>query len=105
MTTNLEEIIAKERHRRERLNRQQRPYIHWVETGGQPPEHDVWCDYCQGFFGVPHTYTHSDEDGNYRPCRFVPRAMQGDRQCACVECMCAEQVYGEGSLASRITYS
>lgn len=101
--TSLDEHIAKERHRRERLARQKRPYRHWLESGSEEPHTEFWCEYCQGFYGVPHTAMHTDINGNYQTCRFIGRAINGNRQCACIECVCAEVVYGEGSLASRIT--
>lgn len=101
--TDLDEHIAKEKHRRERLYRQKRPYHHWIESGAEEPAVEHWCDYCQGFYGVPHTNMHFDENGAWHPCRFIGRALAGDRQCACIDCMCAEKIAGPGSLASRIT--
>ena len=102
--TDLSEVIAKEKHRRQRLVRQQRPYRHWLETHAEEPAQEHWCDYCQGFYGVPHNM-HTNADGAYQICHWVDRALNGDRQCACIECICAEKVTGPDSLASRITQS
>lgn len=105
--TDLSEVVAKEKHRRQRLVRQQRPYRHWLEVGPllaeQPPQ-EHWCDYCQGFYDVQHDM-HANADGNYQPCPLTSRALQGDRQCDCLDCVCAERISGPDSLASRITQS
>lgn len=105
MTTNLDEIIAKERHRRLRLKAQRRPMYHWMERGDlEPPPKDIWCDYCACFYGVPHDTLHVDPiTKQERMCPSLSRAIAGDRQCACIDCVSAEKIYGEGSLQSRIT--
>ncbi len=100
MSQALDELIIKERHRREGLRNKRRPMYWWQESGKlDPPLNDIWCDYCFAYYGVPHTTLHSEP--GY--CKNISRAMNGDRQCACVECVCAEKIGGEGSLASRIT--
>ncbi len=100
MSQALDELIAKERHRRERLRKQQRPMYWWQENNlSVPPDKDIWCDYCMAFYGVPHTGMHIEGS----VCKFIGRALNGDRQCACLDCVCAEKIGGEGSLASRIT--
>lgn len=101
--TNFDEHLAKEKHRRARLVQQKRPYRHWLESGGAEPAVEHFCDYCQGYYGVPHTNQHTYPDGAPRTCPFIGRAMNGDRQCACIECVVAERITGPDSLASRIT--
>lgn len=99
--TDLDEIIAKERHRRQRLQKSQRP-MHWfLESGSDEPAREYWCETCVAYYGVPHD--HLDTLGNFQSCRFLGRTLQGDRQCACLECVCADSIAGEGSLAARIT--
>ena len=100
----LDELIAKEQHRRVRLDRQRRPYREWQQNGGLvPPATEVWCEYCQGFYDRAHTNLHSDDLGTY--CPNVSKALNGRRDCDCLDCYCADQLGGEGSLASRITQS
>jgi hypothetical protein len=105
MNDTLDELIAKEQHRRARLKRQQRPYYHWQERGDTlPPLKDVWCDYCQGYFGVPHDNIHVNPfTGLAQYCPEIGKALTGRRTCACLDCYCAEIVGGPNSLASRIT--
>lgn len=102
---NLDELIAKEQHRRARLNRQRRPYHHWQESGDpQPPPVEHWCEYCVGFYGVPHDNIHINPFTKLQQlCPQINKAMAGQRQCVCIDCVCAEQISGPGSLASRIT--
>lgn len=103
MTTSIEELVAKEQHRRRGMKKRNFPYHHWLETGREEPAREHWCEYCQGFFGVPHTSLHEDEFGAWRQCRSISRAIAGNRQCACIDCFCADQLHGAGSLKSRIT--
>lgn len=103
--TDLDEFVAKERHRRLRLKNQRRPMHWWQERGdAEPPAMEHWCDECACFFGVPHENIHVNQFTKApQSCRNVATAMHGNRQCACIECVCAEQIYGQGSLRSRIT--
>jgi hypothetical protein len=81
----LDEAVHKERHRRARLRREGRPLHYWEERGdAEPPLAEYWCGWCQGWYGVPHV--HEDHW-----CKNVGRAMRGERQCACVVCVVAEQ--------------
>lgn len=102
MNATLDELIAKEHHRRVRLKRQQRPLYQWQEAKTMPPEKDVWCEYCVAYYAVPHTGLHPEDlvDGY---CPNVSKALSGQAVCDCLDCTCAIKIGGEGSLASRIT--
>lgn len=80
--------VIKEQERRRHLVREGRPYHHWhLSPRNGPPPEEHWCEFCVGFFGVPHTHD--------RPCREVGKALAGERVCACIECMVAELVENE----------
>ena len=87
-TSTLVELIRTERARRKRV----RPvYRYWMVRGDpRPPLKEYWCQYCMGFFGVPHDF-HSD-DPDVISCPFVQAALHGTRSCACIECVCAEEL-------------
>lgn len=98
----IDELIAKEQHRRARLQKQQRPFRQWQQNGGwMPPDEEFWCDYCKGFYDKLHTGLHSEDLGSY--CPNMSKALTGRKDCDCLDCTCADQFGGEGSLASRIT--
>lgn len=80
----LESRINIERRRRLRLKREGRPYVYrTIRDGEQKHADDVWCDYCAGWFGV----AHSQHDEGL--CRSLSRALSGERQCACIDCVVA----------------
>lgn len=104
--TDLDDMIAKERHRRIRMQKQQRAMRWWRERGDlEPPAVEHWCDHCACFYGVVHTMHVDPVTSLPRQCPNLATAMHGNRQCACIECVCAERLFGKGSLHSRITQS
>lgn len=80
-----EEAVLEERQKRLAMKR---GYHYWRERGdtGPPPE-SHYCSFCAGYFGVPHTGSHPKGG-----CRMLSRAFASDRQCACIECVVAEQM-------------
>lgn len=99
MNATLDELIAKEIHRRSRMARKRQHYREWQQNGGWiPPDNEVWCDYCKGFYDRPHTQHTSD---GY--CPNVSKALTGKKVCDCLDCTCAEKIGGATSLQSRIT--
>jgi hypothetical protein len=79
----VDEAVRVEQLRRHKLNEAGIPYHYWKARGdSEPPESEHWCDYCQGYYGVPH--------GCQRGCRWISRAYAGQRQCACIECVLVE---------------
>jgi hypothetical protein len=67
------------------------PYRHHLERPlvkhKSPPLEQHWCDHCVGFFGARHGAMH---DAGL--CRHVVSALNHRRQCACVDCVVAEDL-------------
>ncbi len=96
----LSELVAEERERRWFLVHEGVPYHHWRERGDEePPPREYWCAVCVGYFGVPHHQLH---DGG---CRSLGRAYQGQRQCACIECVVVERAVRERAFGECHTAS
>lgn len=83
----IEQAIVAERERRLALKAKRRPYHYWRERGdNEAPSEEHWCEYCAGFYGVPHDeYTHRIG----KLCRSMGY-MRGNRQCACIDCIVHE---------------
>jgi hypothetical protein len=89
--------IKAERERRLELKARGEPMHYWRERGDrEPPCDEFWCDHCAGYYGVPHDFqTH--EKGHL--CRNIHSATDSRphrcRQCACIDCVVAEQMTKE----------
>jgi hypothetical protein len=84
----LQTAIDQEEARRRELAASHQPYRYWQERGDdQPPYKELWCSYCQGFYGVAHTHY----PGEF--CWESNRARAGNRQCACIDCVVAAALY------------
>lgn len=90
---NLEAAIAAERKRRLRANGRGHPYVYRLLRDGNDIRwaDDEWCEYCAGWFGVPHR--HHDKG----LCQFIYKR---PRPCACIDCVVAEELQ-EGAMTSK----
>lgn len=85
----LDVAIAKERKRRQKMKSRGFPLHYWKERGDKaPPIREHWCDWCVGFYGVPHDNMHFKKKGWCQSISF-----NGKRQCACIDCVVAEKLY------------
>lgn len=79
--------IAVERDARLRAKASRRPYHYGDARGdGRPPE-ERWCDWCAGYYGVPHEISDSPHTATHRPgllCRYAYSGAEGS--CACIDC-------------------
>lgn len=80
----LDAEIGAERARR-KPNPNRRTWHYWLAAGRpEAPSKEYWCDYCAGWYGVPHDQgTHVDKG----LCRNMGRSMQ----CACIDCWVYDQ--------------
>lgn len=79
--------IAVERDARLRAKANRQPYHYGDARGdGRPPE-EYWCDWCAGFYGVPHEISDNPHTATHRPGLLCRNAYSGiDRSCACIDC-------------------
>lgn len=79
--TLLDEIMLERRRRKDLVPE----YHYWQERGdSEAPATEYWCAWCVGWYGVPHGH-------NGGICR---EANRQPRQCACIDCVVAEQTGG-----------
>lgn len=89
----LEENIEQVRQYRRRLRQKGRAYHYWQVRGdAEPPPVEHWCEWCQGFYGVPHEIDQGPGVSTHTTgqlCRELGR-YPGNRQCACIDCVVYE---------------
>lgn len=89
MSGDIMDAIVEERRRRLAKGGKgsRKAYHYWRERGDdEPPMQEWWCDYCAGYFGVPHDdWVHTGD-----LCSNIGR-FPGNRQCACIDCVVWEQ--------------
>lgn len=87
-----EDEVRTERRRRLALREKGRPYHYWRERGdAAPPPTSHWCDFCAGYFGVPHGPWSHLTPGS---CGSLNRVFGGQR--VCIECVVAASMVSGG---------
>jgi hypothetical protein len=90
----IETAIKGEQARRRVLKEKRRPLHYWQERGDDgPPLKEFWCEYCVGFYGVPHEISTNTSTAAHVPgqlCRNLRWRPGGNRQCACIDCVVYE---------------
>ena|ERR1035437_1155058 len=79
----LHEMIALEHSARLRQHSLGNSYHYWEARGdSEPPNKEYFCQYCAGYYGVPHDWEHKNKvvpDGTCSNMRWTPH-------CACIDC-------------------
>lgn len=66
-------------------------YHYWIVRGdSEPPEKEYFCQYCAGYFGVPHDDVHRGKVVPDGICRDLGR-FPGNPQCCCIDCLVYEE--------------
>lgn len=92
--SDIEREVGIERQRRQSLAASGDPMHYWRERGDtEAPISEHWCDYCAGFYGVPHDYdTHKPPSLCRNIYSALDRRPNRCRQCACIDCVVAERM-------------
>jgi hypothetical protein len=107
MTLELEDAIEAERERRRAAKRRGHPLHYWRARGdAEPPCDEYWCDWCVGFYGVPHEISKKPEDRFFAvhiPGQLCRNVYSQPRQCARIDCVVAESAARRAREAEQTT--